>query len=451
MGYITRLHSWEVMKELKFVEKLQREDSLLSMPQSLTQILNMVGKDDFSLDDLSEVILKDPGLTSKILKMANSAFYRQRSQISTVKQAVVMLGMMQVKCLALSASVFQTEKLEEDYNLDMKELFSHFISVAIGCNMVAEILDIKAGEEVFVAGLLHDIGMVYFIHHFPDDYKEVINRLEEYPSLIEAERSILGIDHAAIGAMLADKWNFPKLLCDSIAKHHDLPSHVDEITAVEIVQLSELISKSALDNRPQQIAQRIAAVHQMCSMMDIDRERIDDISFSLLTETIATAEYMGIDIGEPNEVLTRANKELFNSFITIENLFRERQELSQRILVEERRTAAMETKNVAIATLSHYLNNSTMAISGRTQLIKMLIGKGAIVDKEEKMDHILDVVEKSVFKILAVLAELRDLTNLEDMERYSESKAINIDDRISQRMKEMQDIGLSIVEQPTES
>ncbi|MCP4567913.1 MAG: HDOD domain-containing protein [FCB group bacterium] len=438
------------MKELKFVEKLQRGDSLLSMPQSLTQILNMVGKDDFSMEDLSEVILKDPGLTSKILKMANSAFYRQRSQISTVKQAVVMLGMMQVKCLALSASVFQTERLEDDYNLDMKELSSHFISVAIGCNMLADVLDINIGEEVFVAGLLHDIGMVYFIHHFPDDYKQVISRLEEYPSLIEAERNILGIDHATIGGMLAEKWNFPKPLCDSISKHHELPSRIDEIGIVEIVQLSELISKSALDNRPQQIAQRIAAVNQMCSMMDISREKIDDISFSLLTETITTAEYMGIDIGEPNEVLTRANKELFNSFITIENLFRERQELSQRILVEERRTAAMEAKNVAIATLSHYLNNSTMAISGRAQLIKMMIDKGTIVDKEDKMDHLLGVVEKSVLKILAVLAELRDLTNLEDMERYSESNAINIDDRIACRMVEMEEIGLTIVEQSNE-
>ena len=146
------MHSGKVMKELKYVEKLRQDDSLLSMPQSLSQILTMVGKDDFSMDDLSEVILKDPGLTSKILKMANSAFYRQRSQISTVKQAVVMLGMMQVKCLALSASVFQTGHLQDKYHIDMKELFSHFISVALGCNMLVDYFDIKSGEEKFELG-----------------------------------------------------------------------------------------------------------------------------------------------------------------------------------------------------------------------------------------------------------------------------------------------------------
>ena len=217
---------------------------------------------------------------------------------------------------------------------------------------------------------------------------------------------------------------------------------------IHIVQLSELISKSVLDNRPQQLARRITCVNHMCQLMDLDREKIDEISFSLLTETIATAEYLGINIGDPTEVLTRANKELFNSFITIENLFRERQELSQRILVEERRIASMETKNVAIATLSHYLNNSTMAISGRAQLIRMLVGKGSIVDNEDKLDNVLAVIDKSVLKIMAVLAELRDLTDLEDMERYSESKAINIDDRIKQRMERMDTIGLSVTVPP---
>ena len=151
----------DVMKELKYVEKLQRDNSLLSLPQSLSQILAMVGRDDCSMDDLSDVILKDPGLTSRILKMANSSFYRQSSKISTVKQAVVMLGMMQVKCLALSSSVFQTGRLEDKFHFDMKELFGHFISVAIGCNMLAELVEYRASEEVFISGLLHYINKLY--------------------------------------------------------------------------------------------------------------------------------------------------------------------------------------------------------------------------------------------------------------------------------------------------
>jgi HD-like signal output (HDOD) protein len=426
------------MKELKYVEKIKKGDSLLSLPQSLSQIINMVGKEDFSMNDLADVILKDPGLTSRLLKMANSAFYRQRSQIATVHQAVMVLGVMQVKCLALSASVFKTETLQTKYHLDIKEMFGHFISVALGCKMLAAAGGQESTEDVFIAGLLHDIGLVFFVHHFPDDYKEVLAKLEEYPNLVEAERAILGIDHAAIGKMLAEKWSFPASLTEAIGSHHQLPEKVDKVTTAHIVQLSELMNKPIFDARPRNLEKRLGAISHMTKLLKIERLKIDEISLSLLNETIKTAEYMGIDIGDPAEVLSRANKELFNSYQLLENLFRERQDLSQRILTEERRAAAMELKNIAMATLSHYINNAAMAISGRAQLIKLLREKGNIQDPEGKLESILEIIEKSVRKIMAVLYELRDLASLEDIEKYSESKAINIDDRIAERMSQIE-------------
>jgi hypothetical protein len=109
----------------------------------------------------------------------------------------------------------------------------------------------------------------------------------------------------------------------------------------------------------------------------------------------------------------------------------------------------METKNVAIATLSHYINNAAMAISGRGQLLKMLVDRGTIVDPDKKLIPVADVIEKSVRKIMAVLQELRELTNLEDMEKYSDSKAINIDDRVKERLKKMDEYGIDEVTAPT--
>jgi len=436
------------VKELKYIEKIRSEYSLLSLPQSLSQILSMVGSDDFSMEDLSDAVLKDPGLTSRILTMANSAFYRHQAEISTIQQAVIMLGMMQVKCLALSTSVFVIENYKDKINLDIKDLFSHFISVALGSRMLAEAIGSDFTEEAFIAGLLHDIGIVFFIHHFPEDYRTVIDNLNDYPRFTEAEEDILGINHATIGRMLAEKWNLPTALCEAIENHHKIPDKIGEVGIVNIVQLSELISKSAIDNRPKHLEKRLEDVSLLSNLMNMDHQKIDDISFSLLNETIKMAEHIGVDIGDPTDVLTRANKELFNSYMTIENLFRERQELSRRILAEERRTAAMEAKNVAMATLSHYLNNATMAISGRTQLIKMMVDNGAIRDNKNELNPILEVIEQSVKKILAVLYELRDLTSLEDMEKYSDSRAINIDDRIMERMKQMEKTADQIIVLP---
>ena len=350
----------------------------------------------------------------------------------------MMLGVMQVKCLVLSASIFRIDNLQQKCHVDIKGLFGHFLSVALGCKLISSLTGYDSPDEAFIAGLLHDMGIVYFVHHFPDDYGQVIESMSKYPRLVDAEKDIMGIDHAAIGQILAEKWNFPDELCQSIGDHHKTPVKIGDASLINIVQLSELINKPVIDTRPSNLEERLMAVNQMCRLMNLDRQRLDEITFSLLNETLKMAEYMGVDIGDPTDVLGRANKELFNSYLTIENLFRERQELSQRILIEERRMATMETKNVAIATLSHYLNNATMAISGRAQLIKMLSQNGKIVDEEDRLDHILDIIEQSVKKILAVLYELRDLTDFESIEKYSESKAINIDDRIKERLSRME-------------
>ncbi len=426
------------MKELKYVEKIRSEDSLLSMPQSLSQILTMINNDEFSMEDLAQVIMQDPGLTGKVLKMANSAFYRQQARISTVNQALMMLGVMQVKCLALSTSVFQADLFENRFNIDIKEMFGHFISVALGCRKLAEAVQFENTEEAFVCGLLHDIGMVFFMHHYPEDYARVLEQYKNYPSLMQAEKEILGIDHAEIGQIMAEKWNFPASLCEAIGRHHRIPDTVETLEVANFVQLSRMLNKPIIDNRPSNIESRLVAIDRMCRLMKIERKKVDEISFSLLTETMAAAKFMGIDIGQPAEVLTRANKELFNSYLTIENLFRERQDLTQRILVEERRAAMLETKNIAIATLSHYINNAAMAISGRGQLITMLINNGTVVDKNKRLAPVIQVIDKSVNKILAVLHELRDLSNLDEMEKYTQSQAINIDDRVRERLRKME-------------
>lgn len=437
------------MQELIYIEKIRREDTLLSLPQTLSEVLTAVGHEDYSVEDLTRIILRDPGLTSKILKMANSAFYRRRSGISTVNQAVMMLGIIQVKCLALSASIFQARMLENKYQIDVKELFSHFISVALGSRMIAEAIGYEDSEEAFIAGLLHDLGVVYLIHHFPQDYRKVLNNVGNFPRLIDAELSILGTDHAAIGRLLAEKWNLPPALCEAIGSHHAAPESTGQIRLLHIVQLSELLNKPMMDDRSRDLEQRLAGLEILSREMKISRQKLDEISFSLLTETISTAQYMGIDVGDPVEVLGRANRELYSSFMTIENLFRDRQELSRRMLAEERRAAMMETKTIAIATLSHYINNATMAISGRTQLIKMLKDKGTIADEGNRLDAVLVVVDRSIKKIMAVLSELRELTNLEELEKYTDSKAVNIDDRIKQRMDRMSDdVGLEIVKAP---
>ncbi|MFH1699955.1 MAG: HDOD domain-containing protein [Candidatus Zixiibacteriota bacterium] len=427
------------MKQLKFIDMIHRDDTLLSMPQSLSQMLTLVGSNDYSIDDLIKVIMKDPGLASRILKMANSSFYGYRSEISTLHQAVMVLGATQLKCLVLSTSIFRLQKLEFDYDFDIKGMFAHIIGVGSLCKNLADFLGYKKSDELFVAGLLHDIGQLFFIHHFPKNYMEVQKRLAEFPSRLDAERKIMGIDHAMIGQMLAEKWGFPKILIDAIGGHHNSISNINGNREMQIIQLAVLLHPYSYADTPTKIEKRMVSIGQLLNLLNISHNDIESITRNLPNEILTIADSFGIDIGDTCELLSRANRELYNSFLTIEHLFRERQDLSQKILLEERRVSAMETKNVAIATLSHYVNNAAMAISGRVQLLKMLKDQGKIIDNDGRFDNILEVVEKSLKKIMVVILELRDLTNLDEIEKYSDSNAICIDERILERLKDFDD------------
>ena len=93
------------------IEQIRRDNNLLSLPQVLSEVLKEAGKEDFSADKLAKIILKDPSLTSRILKLSNSSFYHRFSEITTVHQAISVLGVTTVKCMTLSSSIFHPEKI----------------------------------------------------------------------------------------------------------------------------------------------------------------------------------------------------------------------------------------------------------------------------------------------------------------------------------------------------
>jgi signal transduction histidine kinase len=178
-------------------------------------------------------------------------------------------------------------------------------------------------------------------------------------------------------------------------------------------------------------------INEISGRLSLTKDQVDEISSSLLAQTISTAEYLGVDIGNIEDMLIKANQEIWKSYLTIENLFRERQELSQSLLLQEREKGAIESKNIAMATLSHYLNNATMAIYGRSQLLRMMLRKGDHERLLEKLGADLEVVDRSIEKIVAVLEEMREISPIDQQKYYDMSRALNIDDRIEKRLAKM--------------
>ncbi len=425
------------MTKLAIVDEIRNNSDLLSLPQALSEVLREMNKPDFSSEALAAIILKDPSLTARILKLANSSFYHRAARITTVHQAVQLLGETTVKCLALSTSVFRPEEIEAASGIEAKTYFSKILTVAAAAEKLAGKISYKATEEAFIAGLLHDIGTMFFLYRHPDQYRKIFKKQTKASNLLEAEVEIFGIDHCEVGYHLATKWRLPEQIADGIKYHHS-PGAPEDHPITNILRLASLLTTDTADGFEADVEERLARVNQVAGCLSLSKDDVDVISFSLLSWTATVAEYLGVDIGDLEEMLTRANREIWHTYLMVENLFKERQELTRRLLKEERSRGALESKNIAIATLSHYLNNAAMAVYGRSQLMRMQIDKGKEQKLIKDLPSALDVIDRSIKKIVAVLAEIRDISPVDEVEFLNMSKAMNIDDRIKSRLAKME-------------
>lgn len=426
----------EINRE-SIVEQIQKDVNLLSLPQTLAQILKEVEKEDVSADSLAKIIKNDPSLTSRILKMANSTFYQRFAKTTTVNQAVSVLGITTVVCLALSSSVFRPEIISKESGINTNSFFTYVLSVATACEKIAKEIGFKATEEAFVIGLLNDIGLLFFVHHYPDHFKKVLSKNSEFKTLIEAERNVLGMDHYEISSLLVQKWRLP----DGIAKTVGLQPQKepnDNITKLQdILRLAMQMNQDKFSSFELPLEERLGELAKVAGRLGIEKENLDDISAQLMTGTIEIADHFGVDIGSVEELLIKANQEIWKAYLTIEHLFKVRQELSQQILAQERERGALEAKNAAMATLFHYVNNSAMAIYGRSQMMRVNSRSGKKEKLLEKLENDLNVIDRSIQRIVAVLEEVREITPINQEKLSNTTEAINLDEKIETRMNKM--------------
>ncbi len=195
---------------------------ITALPEITTKIMDVVEDPKATAHDMHEIVKNDPALAAKILKVVNSAFYGLPAQIASLDRAIIMLGLSAVKNIALAASLsrlFKPESISDQFA--PRDLWKHCIAVGVCAKLLARADSKDFAEEVFVAGLMHDMGLLIEHQLFPDQLKEVADRCFKEPQdFCAAETAIIGADHQAFGAELAAKWKFPAGLRNSIAYHH---------------------------------------------------------------------------------------------------------------------------------------------------------------------------------------------------------------------------------------
>jgi HD-like signal output (HDOD) protein len=422
---------------IDIARKIEQESDLLALPASVARILELSGQDEDNFEEISEVVSSDPALIGRILRIANSPYYGLSHQVKDVHQAIMVLGMTTVKCLILSAAIFQQNNISSIMEIDFRALYGNIISIAITCRKLAVACKYPAPEEAFTCGLLHDVGALFFMNNYPVEYNKVLKRAMKSGNLVSSEKESFGHSHAGIGRMISEKWRLPKSIVKAIGNHDTLgDANSDKLD--DIIRLGVALNRDTIYLTDHYIEDKITKIGTISKRLEIKAQQLSDITSSIMKDTVEFAKTLDVNIGDTHSMLTRANKELFNTYMSIQKLFKERQELTNRILTEERERGVLEAKRVAVSTLAHYINNACMSISGQAQVVRMHLKSKTPEELADFLPKSLDTIDEAVNRSVAVLEELSDLNLLEDVEFFSESKVLNIDERIKQRLKKLE-------------
>jgi putative nucleotidyltransferase with HDIG domain len=211
--------------------------SIPTLPTVALRVMEVTANQNSSANDLMEIISPDVSLTTKILKIANSPFYGLTREISSLKHAVTILGFKEIRNLVISSVAFESFKnLKQDGIFDINKFWRHSFYCALAAKNIAINLKIES-SELFVAGLVHDIGKLAMYITFPSDYMmqlEIMNPVRLKYTSFEAEKSIFGMTHDEVGMKLLKKWMFPENLLIAVGYHHH-PQEADKKSLFPII------------------------------------------------------------------------------------------------------------------------------------------------------------------------------------------------------------------------
>ena len=428
------------MPEEQVFDLIKDNKELSSLPQVLAEVIRVTNNEDSSAKELADVILKDPALTARVLRIVNSPFYGPIREISTVNQAVVTLGIRAIKALALSTGLYRMYEGKEGA-VDRMRFWRHSLETAIACREIARLCDYRPEEEAFVAGLMHDLGILSMEAHFPDQFKRIWKLVEAGEDLVKLEEATWGTNHARVGKFMLDQWRLPKFLGEAIAGHHEdfedehgIPS--DRLG--RIVSLANKISKFRTCQMPPLDKADIERIEQLADSLGIGPTVLGELQEKSLGMLIKESEFLEINIGSVTELLEAANSLLYRQYMLVESVLRDNRKMQAQIARDQMKKAALDSLKTITATLSHYINNASATILGRAQLVELAITKGTVGDTNNVAANSMDIIIKSVEMISLVLEELKKMSSFDTTQYHDETSILDIEDRLKRQIVEIE-------------
>jgi putative nucleotidyltransferase with HDIG domain len=228
-------------REQAVASAIREISHIATLPEITLKIIQLVEDPSSTAQDLNNVIAKDPALCTRILKVVNSAFYGLPGQIGSINRAIVLLGLNAVKNIAIAASLAKLFKGGQlTPNFSARDLWEHATAVATATRMIAAKMKLGLTDEAFLAGLIHDVGVMVEMQYDRNKLVEVLDKVDAgfEGGMLGAEASVFNANHQDFGAALCEKWKFPRSFAQVCGYHHrplDLPEDQRALTVMVAV------------------------------------------------------------------------------------------------------------------------------------------------------------------------------------------------------------------------
>ncbi len=223
-------------------EVVDRVAEISALPDVALRVIEVTNNDDAGAADLKAVMEQDVSLSARVLRVVNSSAYGLREPVRNLQLAIAYLGFRQIRNLALTASVCDLFKVDEQVGRYRRTgLWRHLVAVGVCARMIAMRRDLDEFEDVFLAGLLHDIGILLEDQYAHPQFIELLPHLDGSATLAEVERARLGFDHTELGAAVGTQWRFPEPVLAAVRHHHDAQleerPHAPTVACVQVANM----------------------------------------------------------------------------------------------------------------------------------------------------------------------------------------------------------------------
>ncbi|TVM00662.1 MAG: GGDEF domain-containing protein [Candidatus Brocadia sp. WS118] len=323
-------------------------ESLPTLPTVACKLISISSQEEIGMKEIATLVSKDASLSAKVLKIANSALYNFPVKISNVHQAASRIGLNAIRSLVLSFSFLSIKSKNNENVFDYEKFWEKSLSNAVAARLVMNEVSKSNGEEIFIAGLLQDIGELIMAGCFPQQYAQLLLETSGgEKDTIEMEEQILGADHTSIGYEVAKKWGFPQELLIPILYHHCPQNYKDAGSklklSVNVVYLSGIVTNILYSNKPQKYHQKF--LDESRSMFGFDDKIYSRILDHVVEEINQTAGLFDLHVKNHKpieDILQEANASLSSINLTYDQMNRELKDAKVQL---QKITKELEEKN----------------------------------------------------------------------------------------------------------